>query len=110
MTAQQQIEFPTATAIAELMAVDPRHAEEFAEMFRLIQADFDEHGTVNPNRIRPLIPRWVYSRVRSAAYSVLRNRKPPILVPTGEWVTNTDNEGRNAGKPQKTYTLTDRIA
>lgn len=104
----QQLEFPTAADIAGLMIGDPRHAEEFRAMFAAIQADYDEHGTVDVNRVRPRIPSWVYSRVRSAAYSALRNKK--ILVPTGEWVENKDKAGRNVGKPQKVYRLTERIA
>lgn len=104
----QQLEFPTATEITALMAGDPRHAEEFRAVFVAIQADFDEHGTVDVNRVRPRIPSWVFSRVRSAAYSVLRNKE--ILVPTGKWVSNTDGKGRNIGKPQKVYVLTERIA
>jgi len=104
----QQLEFPTASEIAALMIGDPRHAEEFQAVFAAIQADFDEHGTVDVNRVRPRIPSWVYSRVTSAAYSALRNKD--ILVHTGEWVENTDKEGRNVGKPQKVYRLTERIA
>jgi hypothetical protein len=105
----EQLAFPTASAIAELMAGDPRHVEEFTVMFGLIQADADAHdGIVNPNRIREQIPTWVYSRVRSSAYSALVNRG--LLVPTGEWVSNTDAKGRNVGKQQKLYRLTERIA
>lgn len=104
----QQLEFPTTTAVAGLMAGDPRHAEEFRVVFAAIQADYDAHGTVDVNRVRPAIPSWVYPRVIGAAYSVLRNKE--FLMPTGDWVTNTDAKGRNQGKPQKVYVLTERIA
>ena len=103
-----QLEFPTATDIALLVVGDPRHADEHAAVLAAIQADFDEHGSVDANRVRPRIPAWVYSRVISATYSALRNRG--LLIPTGEWVVSTDAKGRNVGKPQKVYTLTERVA
>lgn len=104
----QQLEFPTHTAIAELMIGDPRNAEQVREVCKAIQADYDEHGTVDINRVRPRIPSWVYSRLRSSTYSALRSRK--ILVHNGEWIENKDAKGRNQGKPQRVYVLTERIA
>lgn len=104
----QQLEFPTATAITELLIGDPRNAEQVREVCKAIQADYDQHGNVNVNRVRPRIPSWVFSRIVSATYAGLRNKR--ILVPTGEWVVNDDEKGRNVGKPQKLYDLTERIA
>lgn len=104
----QQLEFPTATEIVELVVGDPSHERETRAVLAAIQADFDAHGTVNVNRVRPHIPTWVYPRVVSATYGALRNRK--LLVPTGEWVSNNDAKGRNIGKPQKVYKLTERVA
>ena len=46
--------------------------------------------------------------VSNFVVQALRNKD--ILVHTGEWVENTDKEGRNVGKPQKVYRLTERIA
>lgn len=108
MTADQ-LEFPTATEVCELIIGDPIHQSEHRAVLAAIQADADEHGgEVIPNRVRPRIPAWVYPRVTSATYSALRNRG--LLIPTGRWVTNDDAKGRNVGKPQKVYRLTEHVA
>lgn len=107
----QQLEFPTAAEVCALVIGDPMHQREHQAVLAAIQADADAHdGLVNVNRVRPLIPAWVYPRVVSATYSALLNRRPALLVPTGEWVSNTDAKGRNVGKPQRVYRLTERVA
>lgn len=98
--------------LLDLVAGDPTHADDRATVVAAIVADADKHaGIVDPNRVRAALTGdhglTVYPRVIGAVYSALAKRG--ALTVAGV-TTNTDTDGGNAGKPQRTYRLTDRGA
>lgn len=93
-------------AITDLIAADPSHARERRAVITAICQDAATHnGHVDPNRVRRLIPSWVGPRVTSAVYGVLARSG---VLARGPWTTNTDDKGRNNGKPLRTYYLAAR--
>lgn len=97
----EQLEFPSAADICELVFGDVTHVRERDAVVAAIRADADAHdGHVDPNRVRLLIPSWVGPRVVSATYSALRSRG---VLARAEWTKSDDARGRNVGKPQRTY-------
>jgi hypothetical protein len=106
MTAEQ-LQFPTASSVCELVFGDPIHARERAAVIDAIRQDAAGHDRqVDPNRVRSLIPPWVGPRVVSATYNALRTRG--LLVRQG-WTQNEDRRGRNVGKPQSVYRWTGEL-
>jgi len=61
----------------------------------------DTDGRVDPNALREA----VRGNVAPRRIGALTNRalKLGLLVWRGEWVTSTDREGRNAGRPVRAY-------
>ena len=100
---------PVDDATADLLALvahdemHPHPAEEWDEYVRAIRHAADERGMVDPNRLRQLV-RGVVAPKRIGAFTS-RAKAEGLLVDTGEWVTSTDREGRNAGRPVRVYRL-----
>lgn len=106
MTAEQ-LQFPTAREVCELVFGDPVHERDRAAVVEAIRADAAAHdGEVDSNRVREALPTWVYPRSIGAVYNALRARG--LLVANG-YVTNTDTRGRNAGRPARLYRWTGEL-
>lgn len=106
MTAEQ-LTFPTASSVCELVFGDPLHQRERTAVIDAIVADARAHGReVDPNRVRPTVPQWVNPRVTSAVYNALGTRR---LLVFKRWATNDDRRGRNVGKPQRIYEWTGEL-
>lgn len=81
------------------------HPDEHAMVVRAIEADAAAHGgTVNPNRVRELIPTGVTPQVIGPTYSLLK--KQGRLLPVADAIS-TDRRGRNVGKRVTIYHLLD---
>lgn len=90
-------------AVLDLIAADDIHARDRAAVTEAILADGRAHGgQIDPNRVRALIPPWVYPRVIGATYRGLAARR--VIIPDG-WVVSQDVRGRNAGRPARSYRL-----
>ncbi len=60
-----------------------------------------ENGTIRPNALRPLVRDRVSPKRRASFVSRAIARK--LIAPTGDWEVSDDREGRNAGRPMRTY-------
>jgi len=58
------------------------------------------HGVIRPNRLRPMVKHLVAPK-RLGAF-VNRALKAGLIEPDG-WEISDDREGRNAGRPARTY-------
>lgn len=65
-------------------------------------------GIVTPNRMRPLCRHFIAPRRISAFYS--RAMARDLIAPTGEWELSDDREGKNAGRPMRTYRVIGDLA
>lgn len=77
--------------------------EWHAYCMALTEAVDGDTGRIDPNRFRDLV-RGVVAPKRIGA---LTNRalKSGLIEWRGEWVESTDTEGRNAGRPIRSYVL-----
>jgi hypothetical protein len=99
----ERVHFASADAVTGLMADDPTHTDDFAEVVAAIEMDGQaNNGEVDPNRVRHLIPSHVQPQMVGTAYRVLVTRGR--LREIG-WTTNRDRHGRNDGKPIRLYEL-----
>ena len=103
--AHNQRHHPSVEAVTDLVANDPSHSAERAEIEAAIEMDGAAHqGEVDPNRVRRLLPLHIQPQLVGAIYSAwLREGR---LKQRG-WTTNEDRRGRNVGKPLMTYDLVD---
>ena len=91
----------TVAAVTELMTADPTHTADTETIIGAIVFDARANdGEVNPNRVRGLLPSWVLPQQIGAVYNSLSRQGR--LVQVG-WTTNTDQRGRNVGKPIALY-------
>lgn len=81
----------------------PRPDEEWQHFTRSVRAAAEPDGRVDPNCLRELLRGHVAPR-RIGSYTH-RAKCEGLLVETGDWVTSTDTEGRNAGRPVRVYRL-----
>lgn len=89
--------------VLQLVAGDDVHARDRQAVVEAILADGRAHGgEVNPNRVRSLIPGWVFHRVVGACYHSLAAKR--VIVADG-WVISDDAKGRNSGRPARKYRL-----
>lgn len=58
-------------------------------------------GVIDQNRMRPLTRGVVAPRRTGAFYR--RACLEGLIAPTGDWSVSDDTEGRNAGRPMRTY-------
>lgn len=80
-----------------------RHGDEHTEIVRAIEAcAVVNHGRVDPNVVRQMLPPGITPQLIGAVYNVLRRsgRLQPI-----EQGVNNDTHGRNVGKPMTIYRL-----
>jgi hypothetical protein len=92
---------PSVEAVTGLVAEDPSHAADVAEIVAAIELDASANsGEVNPNRVRQLLPSHVLPQAIGAVYSTLLRQGR--LSEIG-WTTNNDRRGRNDGKPIRLY-------
>jgi hypothetical protein len=109
MTSQPQwesVDNETATLLD--LVSDEGHPSadfEYEEYVRAVRHVADADGRVDPNALREMV-RGVVAPRRIGAFTH-RARTSGLLVWTGEWVTSTDTQGRNAGRPIRAYRLGD---
>lgn len=102
---REQRHTTTAEVVTGLVADDPAHDGERAEIVAAIEMDAAAHqGEVDPNRVRRLLPLHIQPQLVGAVYSALL--REGRLTQRG-WTTNEDRRGRNVGKPLMTYDLRD---
>lgn len=95
-------------ALLDLIAGDPLHERDRATIVRAIVAEAHVHGPVlDPNRLRSRLrdehgKSIVYPRVVGAVMQALA--RAGVLEPAG-WVTSTDRESGNAGRPARRWRL-----
>ena len=90
-------------SLLDLMADDPSHASQRAEVERAIwsvAAEYD--GRIDPNIVRARIPAWVQPQVVGPVYRAMTLAGD--IEPDG-WTTSDDLKGRNSGKPVRPYRL-----
>ena len=75
-------------------------AQRTAVEHTILQVAADNGGAVDPNVVRRRIPTWVQPQVVGPTYRAMC--KAGILQPDG-WVISDDRQGRNSGKPARTY-------
>lgn len=96
----QQMEFPSATSVCQLVAADPKNQSSVDEVVRAVREVGERDGTVDLNRVRVLLAPWVHPPSIGATISGLTTRG--VLRRTG-YVDNQDRKGRNANKPLPLY-------
>ena len=103
---------PRTAALLDLIAGDPRHEGDRAEIVRAILETADQHdGVIDPNVLRSKLRNdWgstVYHKVIGAVVQALAKRG---ALRFDGWVVTEGSRTGNNGKPQRRYTLTDRTA
>lgn len=103
---------PRTAALLDLIAGDPRHEGDRAEIVRAILETARENaGRVDPNRLRAkLTNEWgstVYPACIGATVNALARRG---VLHFDRWVITEGSETGNNGRPARSYTLTDRTA
>lgn len=100
MTAEQ-------TDLLDLIANDPRHDPEYVRFLDACYqtAILDGRWLVSINGVRAMFCNGWGFTIEPHRYSSFwrRARLDGHLERTGEYETNTDAKGRNAGKPQPVY-------
>jgi hypothetical protein len=94
----------TADLLTLVADVDhPSVDREWDAYLTALEAIADDTGRVDPNAFREA----VRGKVAPRRVGALTNRalKLGVLVWRGEWVTSSDREGRNAGRPVRCYVL-----
>ena len=103
---------PRTAALLDLIAGDPRHEDDRAEIVRAILETARENaGRVDPNVLRAkLTNEWgstVYPACIGATVNALARRG---VLRFDRWVITEGSETGNNGRPARSYTLTDRNA
>lgn len=93
------------TDLLELVALGTPQGDADAEWEKFLDAltvaAFEGGGVVDQNVVRPLI-RGAIKPCRIGAY-YSRACARGLIEPTGQWSISQDREGRNAGRPMRTY-------
>jgi hypothetical protein len=93
-------------ALLSLVATDqlhPRPGEEWDRFVAGLRATADESGRIDPNWLRENLRGEIAPR-RIGAFTQ-RAKAEGLIEWRGEWVTSTDREGKNSGRPCRIYHL-----
>lgn len=88
--------------VAQGTPATPTADEEWADyLIALKVCATTENGNIRPNALRPLVRGRVAPK-RIGAF-VSRAVAQKLIAPTGDFEISDDREGRNAGRPMRTY-------